>query len=119
MYPSCNKLSNALKSDVTFSNDYLKVNAGDVEYLISPLTGQPIPASKMAEHMKIGLLDPSWVDQRKDEIKKKKDEEDYYAHDASVVDSLGAIARRRTDIFFSTKERGIGQQVNLTNVLTK
>ena len=33
----------------------------------------------MAEHMKVGLLDPSWVEQRKSEIAKKKDEEDYYA----------------------------------------
>ena len=44
--------------------------AGDVEFLISPLTGERIPASKMSEHMRIGLLDPAWVEQRKKEIAK-------------------------------------------------
>lgn len=34
------------------------------EYLISPITGEKIPASKMAEHMRIGLLDPRWIEQR-------------------------------------------------------
>lgn len=34
------------------------------EYLISPITGEKIPASKVAEHMRIGLLDPRWVEQR-------------------------------------------------------
>lgn len=34
------------------------------EYLISPITGEKILASKMAEHMRIGLLDPRWIEQR-------------------------------------------------------
>ena len=34
------------------------------EYLISPITGEKIPAAKVAEHMRIGLLDPRWVEQR-------------------------------------------------------
>lgn len=34
------------------------------DYLISPITGEKIPASKMAEHMRIGLLDPRWIEQR-------------------------------------------------------
>lgn len=34
------------------------------EFLISPITGERIPASKMAEHMRIGLLDPRWIEQR-------------------------------------------------------
>ena len=69
-----------VRSDYNPKNkSFTKPSAGDVEYLISPLTGQPIPASKMAEHMRIGLLDPNWVEQRKTEIQKKKEEEDYYA----------------------------------------
>ena len=98
----------------TFSQlicDLLKPNSGDVEFLISPLTGQSIPASKMAEHMKVGLLDPSWVEQRKSEIAKKKDEEDYYAADEGVVDTLNRIAKRRTDIF-GVEERGIGRTID-------
>lgn len=38
--------------------------ASNDEYLISPITGERIPASKVAEHMRIGLLDPRWVEQR-------------------------------------------------------
>lgn len=34
------------------------------EFLISPITGERIPAAKMAEHMRIGLLDPRWIEQR-------------------------------------------------------
>nr|XP_033809880.1 splicing factor 3A subunit 1-like [Geotrypetes seraphini] len=34
------------------------------EYLVSPITGEKIPASKMQEHMRIGLLDPRWLEQR-------------------------------------------------------
>ncbi len=30
----------------------------------SPLTGELVPASKMAEHMRIGLLDPRWREQK-------------------------------------------------------
>jgi len=84
--------------------------AGDVEFLISPLTGERIPASKMSEHMRIGLLDPAWVEQRKKEIAKKKEEEDYYAQDAAVASSLSKIARKRTDIF-GVEETGIGREV--------
>lgn len=51
------------------------------EFLISPITGEKIPASKMAEHMRIGLLDPRWIEQRdkhtvdklnQDNVSKKK-----------------------------------------------
>lgn len=38
------------------------------EYLVSPITGEKIPASKVPEHMRIGLLDPRWVDERDKQI---------------------------------------------------
>jgi hypothetical protein len=31
---------------------------------VSPLTGELIPVSKFAEHMRIGLLDPRWREQK-------------------------------------------------------
>lgn len=34
------------------------------DFVISPITGEKIPASKMQEHMRIGLLDPRWIEQR-------------------------------------------------------
>merc|ERR1712106_509829 len=39
----------------------VKKKVEDDQYLISPITGEKIPASKAAEHMKVGLLDPRWV----------------------------------------------------------
>lgn len=47
--------------------------------LISPLTGTKIPASKVQEHMRIGLLDPRWVEQRDKHIQDKMNQESVYA----------------------------------------
>jgi len=87
-----------------------KVVQGDIEYLISPLTGERVPASKMDEHMRIGLLDPAWVEKRKLEIQKKKDEEDYYAPNVQVAEALRKLAPKRTDIF-GIDETGVGKEV--------
>jgi splicing factor 3A subunit 1 len=45
------------------------------EYLVSPITGEKIPASKVQEHMRIGLLDPRWVDERDKQITARAAEE--------------------------------------------
>ena len=69
-------------------------------YLISPLTGERILASKMAEHMRIGLLDPKWKEQKdrmEEEVRKNK--ESWALGQAGSVDALRQIAKRRTDIF--------------------
>lgn len=47
--------------------------------MISPLTGMKIPASKVQEHMRIGLLDPRWVEQRDNYIQDKMNQESVYA----------------------------------------
>lgn len=49
------------------------------DYLISPITGEKIPASKVQEHMRIGLLDPRWVEQRDKHIQDKLNQETVYA----------------------------------------
>jgi splicing factor 3A subunit 1 len=41
------------------------------EFLVSPITGERIPASKVQEHMRIGLLDPRWVEERDKQITAK------------------------------------------------
>lgn len=56
----------------------VKVPTAD-EYLISPITGEKIPASKVQEHMRIGLLDPRWVEQRDKHIQDKMNQETVYA----------------------------------------
>lgn len=59
------------------------------EYLISPITGEKIPASKVQEHMRIGLLDPRWVEQRDKHISDKMNQESVYApgkfHNLEVI----------------------------------
>lgn len=49
------------------------------EYLVSPITGERVPASAMAEHMKINLLDPRWKEQRDRAMSEKKTQEEVYA----------------------------------------
>lgn len=81
------------------------------EYLISPITGEKIPASKVAEHMRIGLLDPRWVEQRDKHIEKVR-EENVYAPGAAIEASLKHLAERRTDIFgVGDEEAAIGKKL--------
>ncbi len=39
------------------------------EFLVSPITGERVPASKVQEHMRIGLLDPRWVEERDKQVR--------------------------------------------------
>jgi splicing factor 3A subunit 1 len=81
------------------------------EYLISPITGEKIPASKVAEHMRIGLLDPRWVEQRDKHIEKVA-QENVYAPGAAIEASLKQLAERRTDIFgVGDEEAAIGKKL--------
>ena len=49
------------------------------QYLISPLTGERIPASTMDSHMKISLLDPRWKEQKEKAIEEKRQQEQVFA----------------------------------------
>ena len=48
-------------------------------YLISPITGQKVPAHQFDDHMKISLLDPKWKEQRDRHLAEKKQQESVYA----------------------------------------
>jgi splicing factor 3A subunit 1 len=81
------------------------------EYLISPITGEKVPASQVAEHMRITLLDPRWVEQRDRQIEKAR-EENVYAGGAAIEASLKQLAERRTDIFgVGDEEAAIGKKL--------
>ncbi|ETN66040.1 spliceosome associated protein [Anopheles darlingi] len=81
------------------------------DYLISPITGEKIPAAKVAEHMRIGLLDPRWVEQRDKHIEKVA-QENVYAPGAAIEASLKQLAERRTDIFgVGDEEAAIGKKL--------
>lgn len=82
------------------------------EYLISPITGERIPASKVAEHMRIGLLDPRWVEQRDKHTTEKLAQENVYAAGSAIEASLKQLAERRTDIFgVGDEETVIGKKL--------
>lgn len=80
------------------------------EYLISPITGEKIPASKMQEHMRIGLLDPRWLEQRDRSIRERQTEDEVYAPGLDIESSLKQLAERRTDIF-GVEETAIGKKI--------
>lgn len=82
------------------------------EYLISPITGEKIPASKVAEHMRIGLLDPRWVEQRDKHTVDKLNQDNVYAAGTAIEASLKQLAERRTDIFgVGDEETVIGKKL--------
>lgn len=80
------------------------------EYLISPITGEKVLASKMPEHMRIGLLDPHWLEQRDRSIRERQIEDEVYAPGQDIQSSLKQLAERRTDIF-GVEETAIGKKI--------
>ncbi|CAH1787515.1 unnamed protein product [Owenia fusiformis] len=80
------------------------------QFLISPITGEKIPADKLQQHMKIGLLDPKWMEQKDREIAEKREQEEVFAPGSSIESSLKNLAERRTDIFGS-EETMIGKKI--------
>lgn len=80
------------------------------EYLISPITGEKIQASKMQEHMRIGLLDPRWLEQRDRSIRDRQTEDEVFAPGLDIESSLKQLAERRTDIF-GVEETAIGKKI--------
>jgi splicing factor 3A subunit 1 len=82
------------------------------EYLISPITGERIPASKVQEHMRIGLLDPRWVEQRDKHVHDRMGQDTVFAPGTAIEASLKQLAERRTDIFgVGDEETAIGKKI--------
>lgn len=82
------------------------------EFLVSPITGEKIPAARVQEHMRIGLLDSRWVEQRDRQIHDKQHQTSAYAAGASIESSLKQFAERRTDIFgIGDEETSIGKKI--------
>ncbi|KAK4336774.1 hypothetical protein RND71_043861 [Anisodus tanguticus] len=81
-------------------------------WVISPITKEKIPAEKLAEHMRYGLLDPRWLEQRGKAIQEKLQQEEVYAPGVAIESSLKQMAERRTDIFGSgIDETEIGKKI--------
>lgn len=62
--------------------------------------------------MRIGLLDPRWVEQRDRAIQEKMQQEEVYAQGSAIESSLKQLAERRTDIFgVGDEETAIGKKI--------
>ncbi|XP_061704373.1 splicing factor 3A subunit 1 [Cydia pomonella] len=82
------------------------------EWLVSPITGEKIPASKVADHVRIGLLDPRWLEQRDRAAAERSDRDEALAPGAAIEASLKQLAERRTDIFgVGDEETAIGKKI--------
>lgn len=65
------------------------------KFLISPITGERVPAENMAEHMKISLLDPRWREQRDRVLQEKKEQEQVFAEGKNVQCFICACSEKR------------------------
>ncbi|KAH0488865.1 MAG: hypothetical protein KVP17_004321 [Porospora cf. gigantea B] len=63
-----------------------------------PLTGQPVPASDMSEHLRNVLLDPQWKAQKNKMIEQAKKEAAFAPHQ-DLEDNLAQFVVRRPDLF--------------------
>lgn len=98
------------KYDPKKANKPTKIESSE-DYLISPITGERIPVNKVAEHMRIGLLDPRWVEMRGQQSDKQA-QENVYAAGSAIEASLKQLAERRTDIFgVGDEEAAIGKKI--------
>ena len=84
----------------------MKKRVEEDQYLISPLTGEKISADKAAEHMKVGLLDPKWVEERDKQLTAKAGEDVVFAPGQAIESNLKQLAERRSDIF------GVGESAS-------
>lgn len=60
--------------------------------------------------MRIGLLDPRWLEQRDRNLRERQIEEEVYAPGLDIESSLKQLAERRTDIF-GVEETAIGKKI--------
>ncbi|KAI3898122.1 hypothetical protein MKX03_021721 [Papaver bracteatum] len=72
------------------------------KFVVSPITGELIPISEMAEHMRISLIDPKYKEQKERMMAKIR--ETTLAQDDEISRNIVGLARTRPDIFGTTEE---------------
>lgn len=70
--------------------------------VVSPITGELVPVSQMANHMRVALLDPRWKEQKDAMLAKLKTSS--RADDDEIARNLVSLASTRPDIFGSAEE---------------
>lgn len=66
-------------------------SAANEEWLVSPITGEKIPSNKVADHVRIGLLDPRWLEQRDRAAAERSDRDEALAPGAAIEASLKQV----------------------------
>ena len=64
---------------------------------VSPITGELVAISEMAEHMRVSLIDPRWKEQREAMLSRLRDTT--RASDDEIARNLVGLAGTRPDIF--------------------
>ena len=82
-------------------------NPASDDFLVSPITGERVPADKVGQHLKINMLDPRWLEDRDRQLAEKSNQENVFATGDSVKSTLKKMAERRTDIFGAGDEETI------------
>jgi hypothetical protein len=81
----------------SFKRDEGKSLSKAARVQICPRCGQEIPIDEMAEHMRIELLNPKYLEQRR--INVAKTTERAFAGSAEITANLARFAQKRSDIF--------------------
>ena len=82
------------------------------QFLVSPITGEKISAGEVDQHLKISMLDPRWLENKKKQEKESISQDNVFAGGDSVKSSLKLLAERRTDIFGAgDEETMIGRKI--------
>ncbi|KII61419.1 Splicing factor 3A subunit 1 [Thelohanellus kitauei] len=103
------------KEPVIIKNYEKKVEKTKQEKLmmISPITGEHIPADKMEQHLKQTLLDPKYKEQRQKYLEEKRQLDLMASTGPSIKSHLKNLAQRRSDIFGpGHEETGIGMKID-------
>ncbi|CAJ0577979.1 unnamed protein product, partial [Mesorhabditis spiculigera] len=93
------------------------------EWIVSPLTGERIPKSKLAEHVRYNTVDPQYKEERERQQAISGPEEQVLAPGMDISKYLNKFADRRTDIFGvgeeGAKQTTIGKKLGEADSLPK
>ncbi|KAL3320198.1 splicing factor 3a, subunit 1 [Cichlidogyrus casuarinus] len=73
--------------------------------MVSPFSGEKIPLDQAPKHVRVGLLDPKWVEQKDREVRLRQEEDQVFATGTSIGSNLKQLAQQRSDIFVSGSEK--------------
>ncbi|CDW55098.1 Splicing factor 3A subunit 1 [Trichuris trichiura] len=88
-----------IRKDYNPRNRILEKAKAEQKWVISPLTGEKVPADKLTEHLKFNTVDQQYFMQKERELMDRQDEELVFAMGADISANIKAFAERRSDIF--------------------